>query len=110
VALRRAYEAGILLCGLSAGGLCWFEGGVTDSFGPLGRLDDGLGLLSGSFCPHYDGDPGRRPTYQRLMRDGMPPGFAADVGAALHFVDGALREVVSSRPAARAYRVEPGPA
>jgi dipeptidase E len=107
VALRRAYEAGVLLCGVSAGALCWFEGGVTDAFGgPLTRLDGALGLLPGSFCPHYDGDPRRRPTYQRLVADGLAPGFAADVGAALHFIDGALAEVVTSRPHAHAYRVE----
>jgi dipeptidase E len=107
VALARAYEVGILLCGLSAGGLCWFETGVTDSFGgPLAALEKALSILPGSFCPHYDGDPRRRPTYQRLIRDGMPSGFAADVGAALYFVDGALAEVVTSRPDAAAYRVQ----
>ena len=108
-ALVRAYEAGILLCGLSAGGLCWFETGVTDSFGgPLTALDQALGILPGSFCPHYDGDRRRRPTYQRLIGDGMPAGFAADVGAALHFIDGTLAEVVTSRPDAAAYRVVRG--
>jgi peptidase E len=107
VALRRAYEAGSLLCGVSAGALCWFEGGVTDAFGgPLRCLDGALGLLPGSFCPHDDGDPRRRPTYQRLVADGLASGFAADVGAALHFIDGALAEVVTSRPHAHAYRVE----
>ena len=66
-ALREAWERGIVLSGPSAGGLCWFEGGVTDSFGPeLARLDDGLGFLPGSFCPHYDTEPERRPTYERL--------------------------------------------
>ena len=105
-ALARAYEAGILLCGLSAGGLCWFETGVTDSFGPLAPLENALGLLPGSYCPNYDGDPRRRATYQRLVREGMPPGYAADVGAALVFVDGHLAEVVTSRPQAAAYRLE----
>jgi dipeptidase E len=106
-ALVRAYEAGVLLCGLSAGGLCWFETGVTDSFGgPLTALDGALRILPGSFCPHYNGDGRRRPTYQRLIGDGMAPGFAADVGAALHFIDGTLAEVVTSRPDAAAYRVE----
>jgi peptidase E len=105
-ALRRAYEAGVVMAGVSAGALCWFEGGVTDSFGRLARLDDGLGWLPGTMCPHYDGEAERRPTYHRLLGEGMAAGFAADDGAALHFVDGALREVVTSRPAARAYRVE----
>jgi dipeptidase E len=105
-ALARAYAAGILLCGMSAGAICWFETGVTDSFGPLAPLENGLGLLPGSFCPHYSGDRRRRPTYQRLVREGMPPGYAADDGAALVFIDGQLAEVVTSRPKAAAYRVE----
>ena len=106
-ALVRAYDAGIVLCGVSAGGLCWFETGVTDSFGgPLASLNGGLGILPGSFCPHYNGDPRRRPTYQRVVSEGMQSGFAADVGVGLHFVDGALAEVVSSRPDAAAYRLE----
>lgn len=104
--LRRAYEAGVLLCGLSAGALCWFESGVTDSFGLLSRFDGALGVLPGSFSPHYDSDSRRRPIYQRLIAEGMLPGFAADDGAALHFVDGALAEVVTSRPHAAAYQVE----
>jgi len=105
--LEQAYEAGILLCGLSAGALCWFQTGVTDSFGgPLAPLESALGFLPGSFCPHYDGDPRRRPTYQRLIGEGMLPGYAADVGAALNFVDGELVEVVTSRPEVGAYRLE----
>jgi peptidase E len=107
-ALRRAYDEGVVLCGLSAGALCWFEGGITDSFGGLAPLRDGLGLLPGTMCPHYDGEPRRRPTYQRFVADGGGAGFGIDDGAAMHFVDGALREVVSSRPAARAWRVARG--
>lgn len=105
-ALRRAYEAGVVMAGVSAGALCWFEGGVTDSFGRLARLDDGLGWLTGTMCPHFDGEPERRPTYHRLVGEGMAAGYAADDGAAIHFVDGALHDVVTSRPAARAFRVE----
>jgi peptidase E len=105
-ALERAYDAGILLCGVSAGGLCWFQSGVTDSFGALSALENGLGFLPGSFCPSYDADSRRRPTYQRLIREGMLPGYGADVGAALHFIDGKLAEVVGSRPGAATYRVE----
>ena len=67
--LREAWEAGVVLCGVSAGALCWFEGGSTDSFGNgLLRLQDGLGLLPGSFCPHYDGEAERRPTYPSSSR------------------------------------------
>ncbi len=105
-ALRRAYDAGVVLAGLSAGAVCWFRGCVTDSFGPLAPLDDGLAFLDGTMCPHYDSERQRRPTYHALVARGMAAGYAADDGAALHFVDGALHETVASRPGARAYRVE----
>jgi dipeptidase E len=106
VLLRRASENGTVLGGLSAGMLCWFQGGVTDSYGDLEAIRDGLGFLEGTACPHYDGEPERRPTYQRLIAAGLPAGYAADDGAALHFVGQELVEVVTSRPEARAYRVE----
>jgi peptidase E len=105
VAIRAAYEAGVVLCGLSAGMICWFAASVTDSYGPLARLDDGLALLPFSACPHYDGEAQRRPTYHALVAAGLPAGYAADDGAALVFEDGALREVVSSRPQAAGYHV-----
>jgi dipeptidase E len=104
-ALRRAYDAGVVLAGISAGGLCWFDGGVTDSFGGLDAHGDGLGLLPGTFCPHFD-EPDRRPSYERLVGEGLPDGWGADAGAALHFVDGELHDAVCSRPHARVYRVE----
>lgn len=104
--LRAAWTRGAVLAGVSAGMLCWFTGGVTDSLGGLEPLDDGLGLLEGSACPHYDGEPGRRGAYHDAIANGMPAGYAADDGAALHFHGRELVEVVSSRPAARAYRVE----
>jgi dipeptidase E len=108
-ALREAWERGAVLGGVSAGASCWFECCVTDSFGQdLAPLDDGLALLPGSFCPHYDGEELRRPVFRRLVDDGFPAGYAADDGAALHFVGPELREVVASRPGARAYQVEPG--
>jgi dipeptidase E len=105
--LRDALERGVVLCGSSAGSICWFEEGITDSIaGDLTRMT-GLGFLAGSNCPHYDGEPARRPAYQRMVAEGViAPGYAADDGAALHFVDGALHAVVSSRPNATAYRVE----
>lgn len=107
--LREAYEAGIVLSGSSAGMICWFEAGVTDSFGPqLAPLHDGLGFLSGSACPHYDDEELRRPLYRRLVDEGFPAGIAADSGVALRYVDGELVEVVSPREGATAYRVEPG--
>jgi dipeptidase E len=106
--LREAWEAGIVLTGWSAGMICWFEACVTDSFGPqLDGMRDGLGFLSGSACPHYDGEAERRPVYQRLVREGFPPGLAADDAVALRFDGTELAEVVAARPNARAYRVGP---
>jgi dipeptidase E len=108
-ALRAAWERGAVLGGVSAGANCWFESCVTDSFGPaLEPLHDGLGLLPGSFCPHYDGEELRRPVYRALVEDGFPAGYAADDDAGLHFVGTQLREVVSTRPNAAGYRVERG--
>ena len=108
-ALRAAWEHGAVLGGVSAGANCWFESCVTDSFGPgLAALHDGLGLLPGSFCPHYDGEEHRRPVYRKLVDDGFPAGYAADDGAAFHFAEAEVREVVSSRPGARGYRVDAG--
>jgi peptidase E len=107
--LRKAWQAGIVLAGSSAGGICWFEGGTTDSFGvKLRAFTDGLGMLAGSFCPHYNSEPERRPLYRRLVADGtLAGGVACDDGAAAHFVDETLAELVSDRPEAAAYRVAP---
>ena len=104
--LREAWMRGAVLAGISAGMICWFEAGVTDSFGGLEALADGLGLLAGSACPHYDGEPERRGRYQQLVSAGLPAGYAADDDAALHFTGNELIEVVSDRPDAAAYRVE----
>ena len=107
--LREAWEAGVILCGVSAGMICWFEAGVTDSFGPqLDGLRDGLGFLAGSACPHYDREERRRPVYQQLVADGFPPGIAADDLVGLHYVGTELVEAVSAREGSGAYRVEPG--
>lgn len=105
-ALRAAWEGGTVMAGLSAGMNCWFASCVTDSFGPLAAMHDGLGLIAASGCPHYDSEPERRPTYHRLVGDGLPAGYAADDGAALHFIDDQLHAVVAATPAAAAYRVE----
>jgi peptidase E len=106
--LTRAWHAGIVLAGVSAGAICWFTSGTTDSFGAdLRPLTDGLGLLAPSYCPHYDSEPGRRPLYQALIASGtLPPGIACDDGAAAHFVDDALAEIVTDRPGARGYLVD----
>jgi peptidase E len=104
--LRDAWMNGAILCGVSAGMNCWFNASITDGFGALAPLNDGLGLISGSACPHYDGDEGRRDAFHRAMEAGFPPGYAADDGAGLHFVGEHLVEVVTSRRTAKAYRVE----
>lgn len=103
--VRDAWQRGAVLCGVSAGMICWFRACITDSFGGLAPLHDGLGLIDASACPHYDGEQERRPTFHRAIQAGMPSGYAADDGAALHFVGTELVEAVSSRPQARAYRV-----
>ena len=110
VNLVEAYERGIVLAGSSAGMICWFDAGVTDSFGPqLVGLRDGLGLIAGSACPHYDDEVLRRPMYRRLIdEEDFPPGYAADSGVGLLFVDGSLSEVITAREEATGYRVEPG--
>jgi peptidase E len=105
--LREAWQAGVLLAGLSAGSICWFEQGTTDSFGlPLRPLTNGLGFLEGSHCPHYDGESERRPTYLEWVGDGtLLNGLALDDGVAARFVGTEVVEVVSSRQDARAYTV-----
>jgi dipeptidase E len=107
--LRSAYDRGAVLAGISAGMNCWFDASTTDSFGlTLAPLRDGLGLLPGSACPHYDGEAQRRPLYRGLVDDGFPPGWATDNDVALHFEGGDLVEAVALREGAAAYRVEPG--
>jgi peptidase E len=107
--IREAWEQGVVLAGSSAGMICWFEAGVTDSFGPqLEGMRDGLGFLAGSACPHYDGEERRRPVYTKLVATGFPAGMAADDGVGLHYVGTELREAVTARQGACAYRVEPG--
>ncbi|MBE9079734.1 peptidase E [Romeria aff. gracilis LEGE 07310] len=105
--LRQAWENGTVLCGLSAGSLCWFEEGLSDSVvpGQYAKLR-GLGFLKGSHCPHYDGESERRPAYhQYVASNELSSGIAADDGVALHYTDLRLCQVISSRPAAKAYRV-----
>ena len=105
--LRQAWEAGIVLSGVSAGAICWFAGGTTDSFGTLRGFTGGLGFLPGSYSPHYDAEPGRRPLFQALVADGtLEPGLACDDGAAAHFIDDDLAEIVADRPGAHGYRVD----
>ena len=107
--LRAAYARGIVLSGWSAGGLCWFEGGVTDSFHvtELAALAPLMGILPGSFCPHFNSEENRRPRYHELVGGGtLPAGWAADDGVGLLFEDGAFVEALSFLPGTAAYRVE----
>ena len=105
--LRRAWERGIVLGGVSAGAICWHLGGNTDSFGPeLVPVTDGLGLLPFSTCVHYDGEPARRPHYHSLIADGtLPAGYATDDGVAIHYRGTEVEEVLSQTPGALAHRV-----
>lgn len=110
-ALAAAWEAGIVLAGVSAGANCWFEGSTTDSFGGLAALADGLAFLPGSFSPHYDAEATRRPLYRQLIGSGeLPGGYAADDHAAFVFRGSDLTEVAAGRPEARGYRVARDPA
>lgn len=105
--LREAWLSGIVIAGISAGSICWFQQGLSDSVNPgeLAPLDC-LGFLPCSNCPHYDGEPERRPAYHRFIQQGkISAGYAADDGAALHFVGQELKGVVSSRETAKAYSV-----
>jgi dipeptidase E len=105
--LRRAWQSGTVLAGVSAGAICWFETGLTDSSGTGLYPLTCLGLLAGTCCPHYDGEAERRPALHQLIEAGtITTALALDDGAAAHFIDGTLANVVSSRPQARAYRVE----
>ena len=107
--VREAWAEGVVLTGGSAGMICWYEASVTDSFGPqLEGLRDGLGFLAGSACPHYDGEELRRPRYRALVDGGFPAGVAAEDGVALRYEGRELADVVTCRPGAQAYRVEPG--
>jgi dipeptidase E len=106
-ALREAWERGTVMCGASAGMICWFECSVTDSFGPqLGPLRDGLGFLPGSACPHYDSEPRRRPLYRELVAAGFPAGYAAEDAVGLHFEGATLKEAVTDIDGRKAFRVE----
>jgi dipeptidase E len=103
--LREAWEAGVVLCGLSAGSLCWFSEAVSGFHGAPQRVE-GLGLLPFSNCVHYEPRSDRRFAYHGLLRAGMCSGYAAEDGAGLHFVDHELSRVVASRPASRGYRLD----
>ncbi|HXT71552.1 MAG TPA: peptidase E [Vicinamibacterales bacterium] len=104
--LRQAWDRGIVLGGASAGSLCWFEEGTTDSRPKELSIVQCLGFLKGSHSPHYDAEPGRRPLYQKLILSGqMKPGYACDNDAGIYFEEAGVKRVVATRATARAYYV-----
>jgi peptidase E len=103
--LRDAWHAGVVLAGISAGMVCWFEEFLTDSFGGLRPFRGGLGMLRGSACPHYDDDDRRR-SYRAMIQVGaVSEGVAAEGCVGLHYVDGRLARAVTSRPGRTAVKV-----
>jgi peptidase E len=106
VVLRQAWERGIVLGGASAGSLCWFEEGTTDSRPKELSTVQCLGFLKGSHSPHYDREPARRPLYQKLIGSGqMKPGYACDNDAGIYFEDNTVKRVVATRTDAKVYYV-----
>jgi len=107
IVLRAAWQAGVVLMGVSAGSVCWHVGGTTDSFGlPLRPLTDALGYLPYSNSPHHDSEPGRRPLIHRLVAEGtLPAGYATDDGAGLVYHGTDLHEAVTEKPGALAYEI-----
>jgi len=106
VILRQAWDRGIVLGGASAGSLCWFEEGTTDSRPKQLTTVQCLGFLKGSHCPHYDREPDRRPLYCKLIASGeMKPGYACDNDAGIYFEDNEVKRVVAARAGAKAYYV-----
>ncbi len=104
--LERCWRSGVVLCGLSAGSLCWFDEALTAFHGPPEHVA-GMGLLPWANCVHYDAEPERSEEFRAAIATGeLGSGFGADDGAALHFVGTELAEVVTSRPRARGYRVD----
>ncbi len=102
--LREAWEVGIVLTGVSAGAICWFEQGLTDSFSDGLRPLDCLGFLPGSCCPHYDGEAQRRPSYHRLLTSGeISAGVAIEDWTGVHFKGSEIHRVIASKRGARAY-------
>jgi peptidase E len=104
--LRDAWDRGIVLGGASAGSLCWFEEGTTDSRPKELSIVQALGLLKGSHCPHYDAEGQRRPLYLKLIGSGqMKPGYACYNNAGIYFEDNDVKRVVASKPDAKVFYV-----
>lgn len=105
--MKKAWESGIILTGMSAGAICWFEDGITNpSPGVLTRLEC-TGILDGSFCPHYDDRAELKSAFHKLILDGiLKEGYGVEDGAAVHFIDNEPIRTVTSRPNAKAYKVK----
>jgi dipeptidase E len=104
--LREAWEKGVVLAGVSAGAICWFEQCLTDSYAGSLTVLDCLGFLPGSCCPHYDGEPERRPLFHELISKGeILPGFGLEDSAAIHFINQDIYRIIASDPYAKAYQV-----
>jgi len=104
--LRECWERGIIMCGISAGSLCWFRAGNTDSFGTMDKIEC-MSWLPFSNSPHYDTELTRRPNFYELIRTNqIPAGYGVDEGVALHFQDQNLFKVIAEKTEARAYWIE----
>lgn len=105
--LKEAWESGVVLAGVSAGAICWFEQGITDSFADELKVMDCLGFLKGSCCPHFGGEAERRPAYHNmLLENRIMPGYALDDCAAIHFIGDRIHRAVISRKQANAWRMQ----
>ncbi len=104
--LKKAYEHGIILSGISAGAICWFDYGLTDSFGEGYEPLPCLGFLKGSCCPHYDGESDRQLRYKSLIGDGkMPEGIALDDGAAALYINEKFDRLITSAPSKKIHHI-----
>ncbi|MCE5293693.1 MAG: peptidase E [Chlamydiales bacterium] len=103
--LKEAYNRGIILAGVSAGAICWFEAGITDSVWPLGHVE-ALGFLPGTMCPHFDSEIERQEVFANMVRDKtVPSGIALEDHTAAHYKEGALFQVVTAVDGKKAYQV-----
>jgi peptidase E len=106
-AMHAAWQAGVVLMGVSAGSVCWFAGGTTDAFGlPLRPVTDALGFLPYSNSPHHDAEEQRRPAIHQLIGEGtLPDGYASDNGTGLIFEGTDLVDCVTEVDGARTWQM-----
>ena len=104
--LKKAYNNGKVLCGVSAGAICWFEQGITDSWASNLNVMECLGLVSGMACPHYQEEKERKPSVHKMLKKGVAiPGYAIDGGAAVHFKNGEYYKSLQFYPDSNVYYV-----